>query len=89
VPKDQGPVMDCFMGSGSTGVACVKTGHDFIGIEREAEYLEIADTRIRYAKDKDPLNLGWREIQLESDHTPPPPKVRKLNFFGDDEDETE
>jgi DNA modification methylase len=41
-------VGDPFMGSGTTGVACVRTGHDFVGIEREDEYLAIADARVRY-----------------------------------------
>lgn len=42
-------VLDPFMGSGTTGVACEKLGRDFIGIEREAEYLEIARRRIGHA----------------------------------------
>jgi site-specific DNA-methyltransferase (adenine-specific) len=41
-----GTVMDCFMGSGSTGKAAVKGGFDFIGIEKEEEYYKIADARI-------------------------------------------
>jgi intein/homing endonuclease len=48
VPKDQGPVLDPFLGSGSTGIACIETGHDFLGIELNKEYLEIADARIRH-----------------------------------------
>lgn len=48
VPKDNGPVVDPFMGSGSTGIAALHTGHDFIGIEREEPYLRIADARIRH-----------------------------------------
>lgn len=47
VPQDA-VVVDPFMGSGSTGLACLETGHDFIGIERETDYIEIADARIRY-----------------------------------------
>jgi DNA modification methylase len=39
-------VLDPFMGSGSTGVACAAEGVDFVGIEREAEYLDIARRRI-------------------------------------------
>jgi site-specific DNA-methyltransferase (adenine-specific) len=39
-------VCDAFMGSGTTGVACVKTGRRFIGIEREPKYFEIALRRI-------------------------------------------
>jgi len=41
-----GVVLDPFMGSGSTGKACALEGFAFIGIEREAEYVEIARARI-------------------------------------------
>lgn len=41
-----GVVLDPFMGSGSTGVACVSEGFKFIGIEAEKEYIEIARARI-------------------------------------------
>ena len=43
-----GVVLDPFMGSGTTGIACVLEGREFIGIEREAEYIEIAEKRIAY-----------------------------------------
>jgi DNA modification methylase len=43
-----GTILDPFMGSGSTGCAAVKLGFKFIGIEREAEYLEIAKRRIEH-----------------------------------------
>lgn len=39
-------VFDGFMGSGSTGVACVNTGRKFIGMEISKEYFEIAKHRI-------------------------------------------
>ena len=39
-------VLDNCMGSGSTGVACVNTGRDFIGIEKDKKYFEIAKNRI-------------------------------------------
>ncbi len=39
-------VMDFTMGSGTTGVACINTGRRFIGIEREANYFEIACERV-------------------------------------------
>ena len=42
-----GVVLDPFMGSGSTGKAAVLEGFKFIGIEREAEYLEIARQRVQ------------------------------------------
>jgi site-specific DNA-methyltransferase (adenine-specific) len=41
-----GVVLDPFMGSGSTGIAAKKLGFNFIGIEREEEYMEIAKARI-------------------------------------------
>ncbi len=45
-----GTVLDCFMGSGSTGVACVTLGRKFIGVEREPKYFEIACQRIEAAQ---------------------------------------
>ena len=42
-------VLDFTMGSGSTGVACVKTNRNFIGIELDKEYFEIAEKRINEA----------------------------------------
>jgi site-specific DNA-methyltransferase (adenine-specific) len=44
-----GIVLDPFMGSGSTGKAAILEGFQFIGIEREAEYLAIAEARISHA----------------------------------------
>ena len=41
-----GIVLDPFMGSGSTGKAAVRNGYNFIGIEREEEYIKIAEARI-------------------------------------------
>ena len=42
-------VLDCFMGSGSTGVACVNTNRHFIGIELDDGYFNIAKKRIEEA----------------------------------------
>jgi site-specific DNA-methyltransferase (adenine-specific) len=39
-------VLDPFMGSGTTGVACVRTGRRFLGIEKEPKYFDIACRRI-------------------------------------------
>ena len=43
-------ILDPFMGSGSTGVASVKLGRSFIGIEREPKYFDIACKRIEDAQ---------------------------------------
>jgi DNA modification methylase len=48
-------VLDPFMGSGTTGVACVKTGRRFIGIEKEPKYFAIAKRRIEEALNATPL----------------------------------
>lgn len=42
-------VLDPFTGSGSTGIAALKEGHTFIGIEKEQEYIVIAENRINKA----------------------------------------
>lgn len=42
-------VIDPFLGSGTTGVACVNLGRSFIGIEREPAYFDIACRRIEEA----------------------------------------
>jgi len=46
----QGCICDPFMGSGTTGVAAVQAGRNFIGIEREPEYFDIACRRIEDAQ---------------------------------------
>lgn len=51
VPKAQ-TICDPFMGSGTTGVACVNFGRSFIGIEREPKYFDIARRRISEALDR-------------------------------------
>ena len=43
-------VLDPFMGSGTTGVACVQTGRNFIGIEIDPGYFKIAEKRIHDAE---------------------------------------
>lgn len=48
LPKAQ-TILDPFMGSGTTGVACVNLGRSFIGIEREPSYFDIACRRIAEA----------------------------------------
>lgn len=45
--SDEGDtVLDCFMGSGSTGVACLNTGRRFVGMELDDKYFQTASKRI-------------------------------------------
>ena len=46
-------ILDCFMGSGSTGVACANTNRKFIGIELDENYFNIAKQRIEEAYNKE------------------------------------
>ena len=47
--KERGTVLDCFMGSGTTGAACINTNRNFIGIELDEKYFKIAEQRINAA----------------------------------------
>ena len=49
LPQRNHTILDPFMGSGTTGVACAKMGRKFIGIEREPSYFDIACHRIEEA----------------------------------------
>ncbi len=51
-PPGGGIILDPFMGSGTTGVACVAEESDFIGIEQDPEYFEIAKKRIEREQSK-------------------------------------
>jgi len=57
-----GDVLDPFMGSGTTGVACVNLGRRFIGIEKEPRYFKIAVKRIEDALGKGTLFDGIEEM---------------------------
>ncbi len=46
VTREGARVLDPFMGSGSTGIACINTGRAFIGIEKDADYYRTAKERI-------------------------------------------
>jgi site-specific DNA-methyltransferase (adenine-specific) len=49
VTPPAGTVLDPFMGSGSTGKAARMEGFGFIGIEQDADYIDIARARIAHA----------------------------------------
>lgn len=58
-----GTTLDPFMGSGSTGKAAVQCGVNFIGIEKEEEYMKIAEARINHERNKTKqLNLFDGEV---------------------------
>ena len=44
--KENDTILDCFMGSGTTGISAVKNNRNFIGIEKEKKYFDIAQQRI-------------------------------------------
>lgn len=52
-------VLDLFMGSGSTGVACVNTNRNFIGMELDNKYFDIAKRRISEARNKPVQITMW------------------------------
>ena len=76
------PVIDPFLGSGTTMLACLRTGHDGIGIERDPDYLAIADARVRHW---DRADAAWSSVEIESDAEPEAavvPEVGLEDFLG-------
>ena len=47
--KENNTILDPFMGSGTTGVACINTNRNFIGVELDKKYYKIAEERINSA----------------------------------------
>jgi len=47
ITRENAIVLDPFLGSGTTAIACVKTGRKYIGMEKEKEYIKIAKARIK------------------------------------------
>jgi len=69
-------ILDPFMGSGTTGVACIKSGREFTGIEIDHKYFDIACRRISEALKQPDMFVELPKIQ-------PPPLQPKL--FDDGE----
>jgi site-specific DNA-methyltransferase (adenine-specific)/modification methylase len=69
LPADSQTILDPFMGSGTTGVACVNLGRKFIGIECDAEYFDIACKRIEEA---------YKQPRLFDEPPPKPVQERML-----------
>ena len=57
-------ILDPFMGSGTTGVACMNLGRTFIGIEREPKYFDIACRRIEDAQRQEADRMNFRSRRL-------------------------
>ena len=66
-----GTVLDPFMGSASTGVAAIKRGMKFIGIERDADHFQVACQRI---------DAAWKQPRLFEE---PAPKPIQQDLLGD------
>jgi DNA modification methylase len=71
LPDSACTIIDPFMGSGTTGVACAQLGRSFIGIEREPTYFDIACRRIEEA---------YRQPRLFDE---PAPKPVQPSLLGD------
>ena len=63
ITPPEGTILDPFMGSGTTGIAALRLGFEFIGLELSAEYVEIASHRIAHWVDAD-LSFDDGEIVL-------------------------
>ena len=72
LPEKTITILDPFMGSGTTGVACVKLGRKFIGIEIEPKYFDIACRRIEQAYAQPDLFVA-----------PPAPQAQQLDLLSE------
>ena len=59
-------IFDPFMGSGTTGVACVQLGRNFIGCEIDPDYFKIAEKRIREAELQPQLFTHKEKVEQSS-----------------------
>jgi DNA modification methylase len=71
VAADCSSILDPFMGSGTTGIAALKLGHKFIGVEIDPTYFDIACRRIEEA---------WKQPRLFEE---PKPKAEQLQLLDD------
>ncbi|MDR2343933.1 MAG: site-specific DNA-methyltransferase [Spirochaetaceae bacterium] len=75
--KKNDTVLDPFFGTGTTGAAAKKLGRNFIGMEREAGYIEIAQKRING------ITELWEEAGWEEDENEKPTRVPFVNLVKD------
>jgi len=62
-----GLVLDPFIGSGTTALACIMEGFDYLGIEKEPEYVKIAEARIK-ALNKPVLKQTFKQRRIDYDN---------------------
>lgn len=73
-------VLNPFMGSGTTGVACVQLGRRFVGIEQDEGYFQVAFLRIEEAyrmRDQVPIRITSRKVGGGADDIFTPPLTRE------------
>ncbi len=75
-------IIDPFAGSGTTGVAALQLGRRFIGIEREAEYVEIARARIA-AVSPEPVTSAASVAPARRAPAPKPAPAGQLSLFDE------
>ena len=78
-------VVDPFLGSGTTGIACLNAHMNFTGIEITPDYLPIADARVRHWNSERSILEGRAIITSDCDTTPKQRDVNFDDFFGLDE----
>lgn len=75
-------VVDPFLGSGTTGIACLNAHMNFTGIEITPDYLPIADARVRHWNSERSILEGRAVITSDCDTTPKQRDVDFDDFFG-------
>jgi DNA methylase len=78
ITPPEGLVLDMFGGSGSTAIACLEEGFNYILLEQEAEFVTIAQARIHAVMDEKHPSLEQRVAWLETQVRAQSSKIRKL-----------
>lgn len=82
---EQGVVLDPFMGSGTTAVACIKLNRNYIGFEINSDYCKIIEARIKKIKSSGPLfdsTEGNNSHNMNGETSTDAPKSMSLDLFS-------